>query len=1830
MTPRTPYRFPTLTDGETVDIANYPSLCTVGEEERIRRLTIAWSILLFAYEESESVSFGLGRHEGWVYASTEMSNEVGWQDLQVQVGGALGAEEVNTGVCLGHRKETSIPTELQLVLFIGGSDSSLSLAYRPCLLSAGQAANVTSTLDAILQALEGPNTRLGSMELLSERNIEHLTHFSSGPRMVQEEYLHHIVEMQASENGDRVAVDAWDGRLTYRELDTYATQLSKSLISLGVSGGFVPLCADKSMWAVVAMLAILKTGAACSPLEPSNPRSRLEAMVQTCGATLVLVTEPYASLIQMDGVQVVVISSDMLAALPRPDTSSTIHPIHPALHSAAFLLWTSGSTGAPKGVVLEHAPLFTSITAYATASQFNPQTRTFQFTSFTFTVSLCDIFGTLSQGGWVCLASDDQRLSDLARALRDLRATFCWLTSTSLAGLHPSQMPDLQSITVGGESLAPDIHAAWITHPDDPNRLVPVGAVGELLVEEPFLARGYLHDEERTTAQFISPPAWMARFRPGETTRLYRTNDLVRYNSDGSIRFVGRRQAHAKIRGNWIDLTEIESYVRRACGAAEVVVDVVTTRDPVDVLTAFLVCPGQTLPLDAPVLQQADDGFRQTVGRALQALQDSLPRSMTPTAFVPLSRLPLTRTNKADRRLLREQAGLMARAELVQLATTSDRAVLQPPLSANERVMQQLWSELMGLPLAGIGVDDSFVNLGGDSELAIQLVPMARKHGLGLTVLDVFRHPRLGQLVAHLQDEGSSGPTSCEALPAPAAWDLDPLKPPAARQCGVRPSDIEDLYPCTTLQEGLMALSAQRAGAYILNMAYEIPATVDLARLRDAWHTVVRALPILRTRIVHLPGTGFHQAVMEEPFAWSPMSSEAEFRHFNRSNPMGLGSNLARFALLQPDVAPARLLLAVHHSIFDRWSAPLLLAEVEKAYGGQLVEKQHFKEFVSYVSSQPAEHSDAFWRDWLSDSRPTVFPRLPEATYVPNPTSSKDTTVWLSPSPSAFTATTKLRLSWALLLSQHTGNPDVVFGAVSTGRSAPVEGIERLVGPTLATVPFRVRVNGDASVGDALQALQEESMTMLPYEQRGLQNISRIGPAAKAACIFQSLLIVHASNSGSQWDLIGMRDDQPLPELFSYGLTLSCEVLGPERIHLQAFFDPHMIEEGYVEVLLSQFAHVMRQVNEVPDCKLHEISLVSPLDQERLRTWNRPLQHTEVCIHEVIERQGAAQPQAEAVCSWDGTLTYACLDRLSSTLASQLHRRGVTGGAFVALLVEKSKWTPVAMLAVMKAGGAFVLLDASFPVDRLQAICRQLGAPIVVSSETHLPLARQLSPDPIIVSAIDSNPPPASLPLVHPNDALYAVFTSGSTGTPKGVVISHASYGTGAREHIGPASITPTARVLQFASYAFDASIIEHLTTLMAGGCVCIIPEEERTSSLAEAVAARQANWTWLTPSVVRSLEPRDFPGLEHLCLMGESMGRTEIEKWSPHVHLMQAYGPAECSVLATLQTTVTAQSDPRNIGIPRGGNAWIVDRDDHTRLAPVGTIGELLIEGPIVGQGYHGDVAQTEAAFLAAPDWIREFRDNPHPMTRVNKTGDLVQYSPRMDGSLLYIARKDTQIKIRGQRLELSEVEYHARSAMASPWDIVVNAVKQGGRPMLALFSAEQVDDPDCCLVLPMTPDRRIRMGQVRQTLEARLPSFMVPIVWIPVTRIPLSPSRKTDRRRLQSLVGDLTPDQYKTYIIAATSDMSQTVASGQKERHQPLSKNEMLLQNLIWQVLEGEDSTSPRTPMAMDELFTNIGGDSLGSLSLTSMAKQSGFSFTTGDVLGCTLEELARMRQE
>ncbi|OJZ79695.1 hypothetical protein ASPFODRAFT_148698 [Aspergillus luchuensis CBS 106.47] len=437
--------------------------------------------------------------------------------------------------------------------------------------------------------------------------------------------------------------------------------------------------------------------------------------------------------------------------------------------------------------------------------------------------------------------------------------------------------------------------------------------------------------------------------------------------------------------------------------------------------------------------------------------------------------------------------------------------------------------------------------------------------------------------------------------------------------------------------------------------------------------------------------------------------------------------------------------------------------------------------------------------------------------------------------------------------------------------------------------------------------------------------------------------------------------------------------------------------------------------------------MVSEEDRRQMKAWNGEVPaRVERCVHELVAERCRAQPDAPAVCAWDGDFTYGELDARSSALAAHLAARGVGPEVFVPLCFEKSRWTTVAMLAVMKAGGAFVLLDPSHPPARRREICRAVSANLIVASAEQAAAAGDLETPVVVVDDARTTTWPQSSTRwegspVKPDNALYAVFTSGSTGTPKGVVIPHAAFATSVVPYGRQLRVTSVSRVLQFSSYAFDASIMDTFIALVFGGCLCIPSKSAWSNDISFTVQQYGVNCAELTPSLLRMLDPQDVQTLKTVVAAGEPLCATTVKKWSRSAQLINAYGPAECSVACAVQTNITAGSDPRNIGWASGCVSWVVDRDDHERLVPIGAVGELLIEGPIVGRGYLNDSEKTAAVFIEPPAWLHEFRGSGTG-GRLYKTGDLVQYAA--DGSLRFVGRKDTQVKLRGQRIELGETD--------------------------------------------------------------------------------------------------------------------------------------------------------------------------------------------------------------
>lgn len=564
-------------------------------------------------------------------------------------------------------------------------------------------------------------------------------------------------------------------------------------------------------------------------------------------------------------------------------------------------------------------------------------------------------------------------------------------------------------------------------------------------------------------------------------------------------------------------------------------------------------------------------------------------------------------------------------------------------------------------------------------------------------------------------------------------------------------------------------------------------------------------------------------------------------------------------------------------------------------------------------------------------------------------------------------------------------------------------------------------------------------MDMIPFAHAGLQNIKKLSDSAQTACNFQNLLVIQSATTEQDSSSVfaGHKDNENANFLKGVGMVVECALTDGSDVEFSAHHDSAVISAAQTQRMLQQLNHIASQL-----CSkrgpISSIELVSPADKAQLSSWNSSYPDVvSKCIHHIIEQRTAQHPTAPAIASRSGTLTYSDVDRLSTRLAHQLHADLALGPEdFVPICLEKSPAAIVAMLAILKAGCAFVPLDPKNPVDRLQDLVAQTAARCVIFSEQTAHLADAITvpgktttvvlPPHFDAWATTTTTTPTPIhPAVRPSNAAYALFTSGSTGRPKAVVVSHraASSSTAGHGEAMGFALWPR-RVLQFASYTFDACIAEIFTTLTHGGCVCVPTDAERMNDLARFVDDLRVDWAFFTPSFVALLRPDAVPTLRTVVLGGEAMRAEDVGVWGDRVRLMNGYGPTETCVFCVTRVVPGLgqqegrQHKPEVIGRAVSSLAWVVDARNHDRLAPVGAVGELLVQGPSLARGYLHEPEKTAAVFVENPAWLREFGYAEPQM--LYKTGDLVRYNT--DGTLTYLGRKDDQVKVNGQRLELGE----------------------------------------------------------------------------------------------------------------------------------------------------------------------------------------------------------------
>ncbi|MFD3919674.1 amino acid adenylation domain-containing protein [Streptomyces sp. NPDC058595] len=1656
--------------------------------------------------------------------------------------------------------------------------------------------------------------------------------------------LPQLFERAASRFPDAVAVQDADTVLRYRELDARANRLARALVRHGAGPGqLVAVRLPRSVDLVTALVAVAKSGAAAVPVDPDWPDERIRLIL--AGTRPVHVLTPGELTLLLSG-------TDDTTNLTDADRGAPLLPSHPA-----YVIHTSGSTGRPKGVVVPHEGPVALLTDTASLFGFGASDVWTLFHSCAFDFSVWELWGALAHGGRLVVVPHDVARSP--GALLDLlvreRVTVLNQTPSAFAALDHADAEDpergrrlaLRWVIFGGDALLPRTLRDWYrrhgadTAPaalvnmygitettvhatrldltpghtehggspigtaipgtrihllDDSLRPVPPGVTGELYVGGRSLAHGYLGRPGLTAERFVADP-----FGP-PGSRLYRSGDLARWTTDGTLQYLARADDQLKIRGHRVEPAEIEAALLALDGVAGAAVTAVRAADAEPRLVGYVVARDAHPAPDFP-------------DRSRRDLRARLPAHLVPAQLVRVAALPMTANGKLDRDALPAPADLAP-----EEAGTDDRDL---PLFATalERDVAALFSELLGA--ARVRPDGDFFDLGGDSLRAARLAARIRAaHHCDLDVRDIFDHPTVGALAAHVARRA-------------------PVRAPARTPPG-RP----DRIPLSHGQRRLWFLH-RHTGAdvtYNVPLAVRLTGSLDRAALAAALGDVTDRHEILRTVIEEEDGRP-HQRVLP-PETGRPRLVETATTTAELPALLAEGARHAFRLDLEPPLraelfttGPGEahtLLLLLHHIACDHASLAPFAADLEIAYTARLRGApptalpplpRQYADFAlarhadSGTGTDPSADGEggqegglAHWIRAL-DGLPSRI-ALP-ADHTAPPTDDGATVAFRVPAELhrrlARLATAErasmfmvVHTALAVLLTRLGAGTDIPVATAVADRPDPR--LDALVGFFVNTLVLRTDTSGNPTFRELLGRVRAGDLAAFAHQdvpfERVVEALAPHRPETGPP-LFQVMLVVTPPPPG-RLDLPGLRAEVTT---VTTG-TAKCDLAFSLYEHRDAQGAGQGLE-GVLEYRTALFApgtaratgerlvRLLARMADGPDTTIGRADLLDPAERhEVLHRWGatpprpRPAVGAARSVPERIAGHTRRAPDAVALRSDTENVTYAQLQARSDRLAGHLAAAGVGPGTRVAVLMERGVLYAVTVLAVLKSGGVYVPLDTRAPRARQTRVIAEAGAAVLAVGPQVPPGQRPEGATAVLdaADALAAPPPRGGTPPVRPTDPLQlacVIFTSGSTGVPKGVAITHEGIlALGADACYEP---TTARRMVMHSPHSFDASTMELWVPLLNGGETVVAPPGELDLlTLRRLITETRPTSLWLTAGLfhlVAEEDPACLRTLDTVWTGGDVVSpravRT-VRRHCPDTGIVNGYGPAEMTTCATWhQVTAADLADTagrRGIPIGRpldGGRSYVLDAG--LQPVPAGVTGELYLAGTGIARGYLGRPAPTAERFVADPF-------GP-PGERMYRTGDLARWLP--DGTLAFAGRADGQVKLRGFRVETDEIAA-ALLAHRTVGQAVV-ATREGG-PGGKYLAAYVVPAEGA------TAD----VGALRGHLAQTLPDYMVPAAWAVLDTMPLTRNGKLDRAALPEPDREAAPPAPPAPSTPARSGGDAGQLRGERER---------VLRAIFAQLL--------RTPaIGLHDGFFDSGGDSIVAIQLVSRAHEAGLRITVNDV--------------
>ncbi|KAH7401005.1 hypothetical protein DE146DRAFT_485162 [Phaeosphaeria sp. MPI-PUGE-AT-0046c] len=1715
----------------------------------------------------------------------------------------------------------------------------LNIYYQRNIMTELEAAILAKTFDEILTAMiEHPTApardAIGLPPMLKSESNPAAR--QPGPAIC---LLHSGFEANVESTPDDIALDFLHGGgartvWSYRTLNEKANEIAHALIDQGVMPeDIIPVHMSKGPVFYASILGVLKAGAAFSPVHPGLPEARIRLMITDLNAKYVLCTK--AAPVLDSGHAVKFINVDEL------QSTCNTNPVIMDLGSSniAYCIFTSGSTGVPKAVSVEHRAPIQTIKSSESVVPWDQQSRLLQYAATTFDMCYYDCFLAWTFGFTLCSAEQDLLLNELSTTINTLSVDLLDLTPSVAASLTRAAVPSVKWLYCIGEAMTQQIVAEWgsacvnsygpseaafcttifpvakyfkpsiigkpfpstsfALFPAEGEHVLPLLSIGELYIGGAQLARGYHGRSQLTKEKFVT--------RNGQ--RFYRSGDVVRMLADGNFEFVGRTDDQVKIRGLRVELGEIDHAIRDAHSSIATAVTRILRRDAAakEQLVAFLVVNGDIDDID-------HEDLRHLV---IRDLKSRLPLYMVPQFLLLVDHIPRSMAGKVDQKALTQIFRESIDASV--MANGVPRYAAEHTWTGLETQIRGIFAHLSSSSSEDVSPSITIYQLGMDSISAVQIAAALRRLGHRVNAADIMKYPTCLDLAAFLNQKVAR----VERL----GFDFDAFdrrhRAHVLASPNISRKEIAAIRPCTPLQRGMISqLLTSEGAAYISYLRLELKQGTDIDNVRQAWQKVMTIHPILRTGFVHLKDKDHPFGMIEYlpasmALPWDnesePQEPEVWLRQIQRGATDALHRPLWSLRAIGAENT-IYLDLAIFHGLFDAQSMQTILQDVVDAYYCQ--ESRHIMKLDSTIdgilelSQGYGQDGKDFWTKMGQQATPCRFPNLAPLRYDPQPPkvctyrSSKALSELEKACRQSNTSVQAAGLAgWLSLITAYTGESSACCGVVLSGRS--FEEAEDAVFPCISTVPFGASVS--AASKDTLALITSLIAEVQQHQHIPLNDIQRMmGHPTEALfdTIFAYQKLPKMDSEQSLWRIV---DEKATTE---YPISIELEPSG-DHLDYRLTVLPHLVPPEHADMILGQLDHLIQ-------------SFIFPT--ERVHAYNKMLysitpaqeptiQSKSLLLHDFVEVTALEHPQRIAF-EFVKTISanqvsasqwmYSELDEEGNRVANMLIDSGVRPGDLVGVCFEKCPEASFAMLGVLKAGAAFVAIDPGAPAARQTFIVQDSGAAAVLSMSTQsarfaadvqVPV---LNLDKTKTSSFSSSKPDLNRAIL-PQDRSYCLYTSGTTGTPKGCELTHenAVQALLSFQRLFSGHWDADSRWLQFASFHFDVSVLEQYWSWSVGICVVSAPRDIIFEDLANSITTLGITHIDLTPSLAQLLHPDSVPTLCKGVFItgGESLKQEILDVWGSKGVIYNGYGPTEATIGCTMYPRVPVNGKPSNIGPQFDNVGTLVLRPGTDDPVVRGAVGELCVSGKLVGKGYLNRPDLTEKSF----PYLDRFKE------RVYRTGDLVRILH--DGSFEFLGRIDDQVKLRGQRLEIGEINSVIRHSNKSFSDVATLVLKhpRQQKEQLVAFVVQTPKNGSSQISLHTTSELRA----AKDACHDKLAPYMVPTHFVPLTSLPLNVNNKADVKRLKEM-----------YQGLSAADLQKLSASFD-DHEQPWSNHELTIQKVLVEELgiEKED-------VGKNTSFFELGMDSISAIAVTRALKHAGIPGVTTSLVmkNPTISRLAK----